>query len=49
MTKVMIEHEIQMLTNKLREVARLDLWDLWSYEDDERLRTLKEELKKFKI
>lgn len=49
MTKAMIEHEIKMLQNKLNEIVRLDMWNRWTYEDDESLRTLKAELKKFEI
>ena len=49
MNETMIRHEIQMLRNRLREIARLDMWELWTYEDEERLRKLEAELEAFKI
>lgn len=49
MTKATLEHEIVMLQNKLREITRLDMWHMWSYEDEERLKELKAKLEAFEI
>lgn len=44
-----LQHELNMLTNKLREVERLDMWEKWSHEDEERLAFVKAELKALKV
>lgn len=49
MTKAMIQHEINVLQAKLREVTRLDMWQRWTWEDEERLKDLKAKLEEFKI
>ncbi len=49
MTKVQIKNRIQQLEAKLRYVAQYDLWDRWTWEEDQELRTLKAKLLEFKI
>lgn len=50
MTKTMIQYEINQITVKLREIARLDLWDRYDVQYlENRLSELKAELKRFEI
>lgn len=44
MNETTIRHELEMLKNKLREVTRLDMWQLWKFEDEKRLRELEAKL-----
>jgi len=44
MNETAIRHEFEMLKNKLREITMFDMWHLWTFEDEQRLSELKEEL-----
>lgn len=49
MTKDMVVSRINELEAKLRRVMQYDLWQLWSWEEDQELRNLKAELEVFTI
>jgi hypothetical protein len=49
MSKAMIVHEIQVLEARLHQAMRLDRWDLWTWENEQRLNELRAELKRFEI
>ena len=49
MNKTTIIHEIQVLEARLRQAMRLDRWDLWTWENEQRLDELKAKLLEFEI
>lgn len=50
MTKTQIQYEINQIKAKLREIARLDLWDRYDVQYlENRLEELGVQLKEFKI
>lgn len=49
MSKTAVLNRIHELENKLRQVTRFDLWNLWSWEEDEELAELRAKLEEFEI
>lgn len=50
MSKTMVQYEIRQIQAKLREIARLDLWDRYDVKYlEDRLSELKAELHRFEV
>lgn len=49
MTKDTVISRINELEAKLRRVVQYDLWQLWSWEEDQELRNLRAKLEAFEI